>query len=177
MKKSIIYILTVLMALSFYGCERNNKYNLDEFINALNSQGNYNLSAEQFTITKEDDNYIFSCMVDSNILISLYADEVGEIIQYCITKDRTPNENYYLLCECIFKIISDINANECTDLIKDLKNNQTCSYDGWLVTDIVTPVGDNIIINRQNSSVNTPTLPTIRGYVSEDDISRPTVTE
>ncbi len=173
MKKTFSILILSIMIFSFTSCEKEKIYNSEEFLKELNILGNYTLESKDFTITKNEF-FIYSLIINEHILLTLYANENNNIIQCTITTDIEPNEAYHCLCENSCTVITGCDREDCKKIINEIKNAEKKEFNGWLLTNQKTEIGSTLIINRINNEINSNTLPTIKDFISKDDVSRPT---
>ncbi len=173
MKRIVIYILTLTVIFLFNSCESKSNPNLQEFLKIFNSYCENEIKPEIFITTKEE-NYVFSAVLDDNILLTLYADDKNEIIQCSVTTDSKSNKKYYNVLSDAIKTTTLATASKADELINTIKTQKEIEFDGWLLNKIESEIGTTVIINRENNDINTNTLPTLKEAIEKDNITRPT---
>lgn len=173
--KHLKLALIPILILMLTSCVSNDEKNIHEFIKLINSQGQAELTAEDFKITK-DNGLQYSYMADENTLITLYSDESGGIFQCSVTSDGKSNLNrqwYTTLTKCL----SGLSEAECENAIEAAQSSGQSTLGIYLITYRNYKIGNTLIINRKDAVLNTNNEPTLKDHIENDDISRPTLSD
>ncbi len=165
MKKTILsFIMIFIMLISLTSCKSESEINIQELIQKLNSNHNYNFDIKNFNI-EQHENIIYHTMIDNKTLLSFYSNKENEIIQCTLSSFDIKNEEN-------FKLITDIGTNLTNFEIKSFekmlinaKNNGQNSENGWCITIIENELAITYIINHTSNTINNNQLPTLKKQI------------
>lgn len=143
MKNTIKVIISLILIFILTSCESDSNYDVNELLTAMNEKYEYDFQYEDFTITKNK-NYIYSTIVNKNILLTFYCNNNCEIEQCTITSEED-SDLLNKLCQQIATImVGDI----------DNFNIYDSEYNGWKIKRNENKAGITVIINRTNNQIH-----------------------
>lgn len=168
MKKFKI-IVSLLLIISLTGCAGQRQLNINEFLDKFNRLSSEALESEMFGISKEE-YFVYSLLHGQNLLC-LYCAKDGEIIQCTVTCKETSAE-FEQLCVNIISTFTSL------DTAESRKYFDSCGKrNGYVLTVNDYDIGTTMILNREDNPLNTNDYPTLKRYVDESDIARPTLSD
>lgn len=162
-------IASLFIIISLTGCVGQQEINIDEFLKKYNLVSNEALDSSMFNIF-EDGNYIYSMIHDQN-LICIYSDENGNIVQCTVTSKSPTNANFDKLCIDIICAFTDFDKEKSSEFYKCGGTSERYKL---FINDY--EIGKTMILNFKTNEINNNNYPTLKRYVNEDDIARPTLT-
>lgn len=166
MKQILQFIIAIILIICLNSCRSEGNYDLNELLEQLNTTYKYNLIIEDFTVTK-DDCFIYSTVIDKNLLLSFYCNNQNEIIQCTITTDVKPTNDFDKMWQSIGSILTSAETEE----IKNISSKNKIK--AWNFKKIENDIGTTVIINRYDNPINSNNLPEIKGHIDENKITRP----
>lgn len=166
MKQTLQFIFALILIICLNSCKSESIYDLNELLEQLNTTYEYNLVFEDFTVTK-DDFFIYSTVIDKNLLLCFYCNNQNEIIQCTITTDIKPTNDFEKMWQSIGSILTSAEIEEIKKISSKNKVN------GWNFQKNENDIGTTIIINRYDNPINSNNLPAIKEYIDENKITRP----
>lgn len=160
MKNTINFILVLLMMIFLNSCVSESPDNINEFLEKLNKNYEYNLFAEDF-ITIKKDCIIYQKYMTNSILLSFYCNDKNEIIASTITASEETNNDFEQLCEAI---TSCLIKTENQDYNKKDKN---IDFNDWNINKVKNDTGTTLIINRTENPINHNEKPKLKEYVNK----------
>ncbi len=157
-----------LIIISLTACTGQSRLNIDEFLAEYNSVSGEALKAELFTVSK-DDFYTYSLLSD-NVLLCLYADRDGNIVQCTATVKIGTENSFDNRCVNLIKAFTGFSATESYEFFK---NKGDSGKFHLVINDY--GIGKTMILNEKGNELNTNEYPTLKRQINEADIARPTL--
>lgn len=166
--KFLRIFIAILLMLSFTACVSQSKPDVYEFAGELGAYFGDEINIDDFTVRK-DKQIVYEYLLNPHTLLCLYTDNSGIISQCTLTNDEE-NVNFYVFCEKIADIFCEADKSD----VEKIKNGGKIQIEDYLMVMNVYDVGRTFIINFADNEINTNTFPTLKGYIDEKEISRPT---
>jgi len=174
MKKIYACLITISM-IFLCSCTFQKEEDINEFVNTLSSGEIQSVQAEDFRIKNDGERYRYSYVLKNNIMLCLYADRNGVIVQ-CTVTAISDNSEFALVCNEVTRTFTGKSIEESTALVKKAFKNPLTS-DGYKLTLIDSNVGLTYLINYESDEINTNEYPTLKKYIKKEDVTRPTIGE
>lgn len=166
----IIFILTIILTLT--ACSSQSKIDINGYLKKINENNTEKISIENFLLTSKDGEYIYKNAVNSNILLCLYCNSKGEITQITVTCQKKTAQFDEL---CINSVSAFTKSEQSKKNFNKAVTTGNDEFSQYKITYIDYSVGKTVIINYSDSKINTNQNPTLKDYIEEEDISRPTL--
>lgn len=161
-------IIPFLIIILLTACAGQSELNIDEFLAKYNSVSGEVLETSVFTVSK-DKYYTYSLLSD-NVLICLYADRDGNIMQCTATVKSGTENSFDARCVNLIKTFTGFSDAESR---RFLKNKVDSGKFHLVINDY--GIGKTMILNEKGNELNTNDSPTLKRKVNEEDIARPTL--
>lgn len=173
--KNLVCVLCVVLFLSLCACTPQNETDINEFLKILETGNIVSASAEDFRITKDSERYRYSYVVNDKMMLCLYSDKNGVIIQ-CTVTSLVKDAEFSSACSEITRTFTGKSSKKSKELVKSAFYAPIIS-DGYKLVLIDSQTGFTFIINHESDELNTNEYPTLKRHIDEEDISRPTVSQ
>lgn len=162
---SVLLVLTVLSS-----CVKSEEKDINEFLKIYNK----NLSSESFSITYDEDRYKYSYLAEKDLLICIYTDKDGVVVQCTVTSSK-PQKSFYDACKSVARAFTGQTSDECSSLIETVKSEKKIQKNGNNLVLSDFNIGTVFLINKATDELNTNSNPTLKKHIDKKDISRPTL--
>lgn len=167
-------LLSVLLILvSLCSCVGQREMDLNELVKKINADEILLPPAEEFSVYGENNEYRFSCMINSEMLLCVYSGNDGKIRQITLTGEKCGEACTKLRTELI-KAFTDTDIQKSQKLLKKAVADGRYIYEIYNIAVIDCDIGETLLLNYAQDEINTNENPTLKRHVSEDDVSRPT---
>ncbi len=171
--KPIIFVCTILFILTLTACSSQSKIDINRYLDEIYFSDSSDLSIDDFLLTSKGDEYVYKA-VKNGALLSVFCNSKGEITQIVITTQKR-SEFYDRLCIASIKAFAGSSQAE-NEYKKAVATGEAYTGD-FKVTFSDYQIGQTIIINQKSDEINTNNNPTLKRYINEKDISRPTLSQ
>lgn len=169
MKPIKLVIPLLFIVISLTACVGQRKLDANEFLNKYNLLSGEALNKEELEIAEGE--YFTYRLLHGENLLCLYSNEDGEIFR-CTVTAKSKSEDFDTFCINIIRSFTDLNANESRDF---LQNGGTEGKYNLFVNDY--GIGKTMILNKKSDPLNSNGNPTLKRYVDEKNIARPTLSD
>lgn len=155
MKNVIKFIISFTLLLCLNSCFSESCDNVDEFIKKLNKETEYDLNMDDFTVNKKDF-YMYSTVINRNILLTLYCNEKNEIIMGTVTAKEKTAEEFEKIWTSTALILTKQEQTEPDRIAEKAELN------GWCIKEIRNTSGTVILISKIDDTIHNNKLATIK---------------
>lgn len=160
MKNTFKFILSLTLLLCLNSCVSESNDNVDEFVQKLNQKTEYELDTDDFTVTKKD-YYIFSTVINHNILLSLYCNDKNEIVMSTVTTNKNNTDEFNNIWRTTASCI--INSEQVqTERIK-----VNTEFGGWCVKEIQNSTSTVILISKAENDIHNNDFAKIKEIINK----------
>lgn len=169
--KSLKITVPLLIIVLLTACVNQKQLNIDEFLKKYNEISESELRSSMFDISADNEQFIYS-RIENGVLLCLYSEKDGEIIQCTVTAKRGSEKSFNSLCLSITEAFTGLSAEESEKLFKSpgISGRYKLTINDY-------GIGKTMILNRADNELNTNDLPTLKRKVKEEDIARPTLSD
>ena len=170
--KTVKISVCILCILLLCSCTGRSEKGIYELTYLLNQNGDFNICAEDYRVTRENDMYKY-CVPVNEGLLCVYTDRNGIAVQCTLTVVKE-NNLFRKNCISLSEALTGCNTDECDRLVKLAFAEGRTDNGQYNFVLISNTVGTTFLVNRSDCEINTNGLPTLKREIRKEDISRPT---
>lgn len=160
MKNTIKFILSLTLLLCLNSCVSENSDNVNEFIQKLNRTTEYDLDVDSFIVTKKE-YYIYSTVMNHNILLSLYCNDKNEIEMGTVTTNESNSEEFKSFWKSTaFYLIEPKEVQ-----LESIKENS--EINGWYIKEVKNNSGTVILISKAENDIHNNEFAKIKEIINK----------